>query len=292
VSDGDQLSLGLEVEEPDDGTVLERVLPVRIGTCGWSYQEWVGPFYPKGTKAGDMLGLYAKQFSTVEIDATYYRVLAPESTAAMAERTPPHFRFTVKLPGSATHLPADALELPDIAEFRESLVPLIEADKLGGVLAQFPNAFHPGPPAHRRLRILRETLPDVPFFAEFRHREWQTPETLELLETLDVGYVNVDLPQLEGLPHPSADATGALAYIRFHGRNAEKWWRGSNVTRYAYDYTPAELEPWAHRILDLAANSGAREVYAMFNNHANARAVHSARTLRKLLAQLALPDEA
>lgn len=281
-----QLTLGLDPGPPDDGAALERVLPVRIGTCGWSYADWVGPVYPKGTKSADMLRIYAQQFSTVEIDATYYRILPAATLASMADRTPARFRFSVKLPGSATHLPAEATEIPELEEFRGALQPLIDAGKLAGVLAQFPNAFHPGPAARRRLELLRTALDDVDLFAEFRHRDWQSDETLSFLRELGIAWVNVDLPHFSSLPHPSADATAVSAYVRFHGRNARDWWRGTNVTRYRYDYSADELEPWAHRIIDLAAAPGTRTVYAMFNNHANGRAVTSARLLRGLLAQL------
>jgi uncharacterized protein YecE (DUF72 family) len=285
-----QLALGLEPGPPEDGAALERALPVRIGTCGWSYVDWIGPVYPKGTKSGEMLQLYAQQFATAEIDATYYRVLPAATLARMAERTPANFRFSVKLPQSATHLPAEATEVPELDAFRRALQPLIDAGKLAGVLAQFPNAFRPGPGARRRLEMLRTALDDVDVFAEFRHREWQSDETLAFLRELEIAWVNVDLPHFASLPHPSSDATTPLAYVRFHGRNARDWWRGTNVTRYSYDYTAEELEPWAHRIIDLAAAPGTRMVYAMFNNHANGRAVFSARVLRSLLAQLVSHD--
>ncbi|MBV8222585.1 MAG: DUF72 domain-containing protein, partial [Candidatus Eremiobacteraeota bacterium] len=97
-----------------------RIVAVSIvvGTCGFSYRDWVGPFYPLGTKSADMLEYYARSFAAVEIDSTYYAIPKPELFARMAARTPERFIFTVKAPGSVTHVPADADPQPsEIAAF-------------------------------------------------------------------------------------------------------------------------------------------------------------------------------
>src|SRR6202042_1662088 len=120
--------------------------------------------------------------------------------------------------------------------------------------------------------------------AEFRHREWQTDETLQLLRGLDVGLVAVDEPQFDSLPRPLTDATSGIAYVRFHGRNYEQWWKGDNVTRYDYLYTAEELAPWAERIADLAANPEVREVFAFFNTHRQGQAARNAETFEAMLA--------
>jgi len=260
---------------------------VAVGTCGFSYNDWVGPVYPPGTKPGEMLASYARRFPTVEIDATYYRVPSLATFASMAARTPDDFRFSAKLPGTATHLPAPGTTgvHDDVRLFRHNLQPLIDAGKFACVLAQFPNSFHPNDATRGYLAQLRAALDDVPLVAEFRHREWQTNDTLTLLRDLTIGLANVDEPQFKTLLRASSDVTSPIAYIRFHGRNAATWWNGTNETRYDYLYTPAELEPWVERIADIAANDDVREIFAYFNNHRQGQAVRNAEMLEDLIAE-------
>jgi len=225
-----------------------------------------------------MLELYARRFAVVEIDSTYYRVPPPATFASMARRTPAAFRFTAKLPGTATHVPAEAAGAlhPDVAAFRAAIEPLREAGKFAAALMQFPTSFHPGDAARDHLVALRGALPDLPLVAEFRRRDWQSDETLRLLGELRIGLVNVDEPQFSTLMRPSADVTAEIAYVRFHGRNYAQWWKGDNVTRYDYLYTAEELEPWADRLVDVAASPRVREVLAFFNNHRRGQAVRNA----------------
>ncbi len=258
---------------------------VRVGTCGYSYKDWIGPLYPPKTAATEMLGLYARHFTTVEIDATYYRVLPQSTFESMAARTPDGFRFTAKLPSAGTHMPQPGQHHihEDVLAFRRNLEPLLDAGKFACVLAQFPNAFHPNEGTHSYLEMLRESLEGIPLVAEFRHREWQTDETLQLLRRLDVGLVNVDEPHFKTLFRESTDVTSSIAYVRFHGRNAKNWWRGTNESRYDYLYEPAELEPWAQRIVDISANPEVKEVLAFFNNHARGQAVKNAELFEDML---------
>lgn len=258
-----------------------------VGTCGYSYKDWVGPVYPPRTPPARMLDRYAHRFAAVEIDASYYRVPSAATFASMARRTPEGFRFTAKLPGTGTHVPEAATRAvhDDVRRFRENLTPLIEAKKFACALAQFPSAFRPSEATHAYLCALREVLAGVPMVAEFRHRDWQTHETLALLRALDVGFVNVDEPQFSSLLHPSSDASSAIAYVRFHGRSYRTWWKGTNATRYDYLYTAEELAPWADRLVDLAADPGVREVFAFFNNHARGQAVRNAEMLEAMLAE-------
>lgn len=259
---------------------------VTIGTCGYSYKDWVGPVYPAGTKPIDMLPLYARRFAIVEIDSTYYRVPSAAAFASMVRRSPEGFRFTAKLPSSGTHLPelGSRAVHDDVRLFRENLQPVVEAGRLAAVLAQFPNAFRPNDATRAYVGMLREAIPDVPLAAEFRHREWQTNDTLELLRALDVALVLVDEPHFKTLARESSDVTSDLAYIRLHGRNAQNWWRGTNASRYDYLYTAEELEPWVHRIVDVAANPDVKEVLAFLNNHPHGNAAKNAEMLRDLAA--------
>ncbi len=259
---------------------------IAVGTCGYSYKDWIGPVYRPGTPPGGMLAAYARRFTTVEIDSTYYRVPAAATFESMARRTPGDFRFTVKLPGTGTHVPDLSARIvhDDVRLFRRNLQPLIAAGKLVCVLAQFPNSFRPSAETHEYIEALREELCDLPLVAEFRHREWQTNDTLELLRGLHVGLVNVDQPHFRSLLRPSDDVTSPIAYVRFHGRNAKNWWNGTNETRYEYLYTAEELGPWADRLVDIAANPEVKEVLGFFNNHRRGNAVRNAEMFEAMLS--------
>jgi uncharacterized protein YecE (DUF72 family) len=260
---------------------------IHVGTCGYSYADWKGPFYPSDIRPAAMLDFYARTFTAVEIDATYYRVPGRATFASMAARVPPSFRFSVKLPGTATHLPQTEQRdvHPDVALLRRNIAPLIEAGLFAGALMQFPNSFHPTAGARTHIAALRDALPDLTLIAEFRNREWQTHETLAFLRELDIGWVNVDMPQFDSLLRPGTDVTSPIAYVRFHGRNYRTWWRGDNATRYDYDYQPDELGPWADRLVELAANPDVREVLGFFNNHRRGQAAHNAQTFSDLLRE-------
>jgi uncharacterized protein YecE (DUF72 family) len=231
-----------------------------------------------------MLPFYANRFRAVEIDSSYYGVPATRTVASMQSRTPPEFRFSFKAPQTVTHAPESAAGRvhDDARLLRETLEPLNASGKLACVLAQFPNGFRPSDKTREYLRAVAATLAGLPLVAEFRHREWQAPETLSLLRELGIGWCNVDMPRYDTLLTPSSDATSPIGYVRFHGRNAGQWWTGDNVTRYDYLYTPAELEPWTDRIAELEAQ--VEETYVFFNNHARGNAARNADDLEALLS--------
>jgi len=261
-------------------------LRVAVGTCGFSYADWVGPFYPPKTKPGEMLAEYARRFTVVEIDSSYYRVPSENTVRSWARRSPEDFRFSLKLPATVTHLPAAAYGTlhDDLHEFRRNVTPLADAGKLACVLLQFPNRFRPNEQTTEHIRRLRDALDDMRLVAEFRHREWQTHDTLVLLRDLQIGLVAVDEPEYASLPRPTTDVTSDLAYVRLHGRNAAAWWTGDNVTRYDYRYSLEELGPWADRIVDFSANPEVTEVLSFFNNHRRGAAAANAEMLEAMLA--------
>jgi uncharacterized protein YecE (DUF72 family) len=269
-----------------------RRVIVSVGTCGFSYKDWIGDFYPAGVKASAMLPLYAKRFPIVEIDSTYYGVPSEAAVESWNRRTPAGFRFTAKLPAAGTHPPTAGVGVlhDDVRAFRANLAPLVREKKLACALMQFPNSFRPGAEAERHLRMLCDVLDGMTLVAEFRHRDWQTNDTLQLLRSLGVGLVSVDEPELDTLLRPSTDITSNVAYVRFHGRNAKQWWKGDNVTRYDYDYSAEELGPWADRLIDTASNPQVTEVLAFFNNHRRGQAARNAEMFVQMLAER-FPDE-
>lgn len=252
---------------------------IYVGTSGYSFPDWVGPFYPPGLASREMLSFYGKHFRAVEINSTYYRIPPPLAMEHMAERTPPGFRFTVKLHGDHTHR---RTRDPAVLEsFLAALEPLERAGRFAGVLAQFPYSFRPSEEHRDYLRYLRESLGARPLFVEFRHDLWAKRETFALLDELSVGFCAVDEPKLPGLFPAIVRPTGPVGYIRFHGRNARDWWGGDGSQRYNYLYTDEELREWRGAIRSLEARS--RDTFVFFNNcHAGA-AVQNAMRMAELL---------
>src|SRR5579864_3678773 len=259
-------------------------MALHIGTCGFSYREWIGPFYPKGIASIDMLPYYAERFHAVEIDSTYYAIPKPQLFAGMDQRTPKQFLFTVKAPGSITHLPSDAVPDPhELTTFAAALEPIIVSGKLAAVLAQFPNSFRPSADAYRRLQHLRSAWSDINLIAEFRHRDWQSEATLERLRELSIGWCNVDEPRFRSLLRPGSEVTSPIGYIRFHGRNYAKWWKQELASheRYDYLYSATELTEWLPRIA--AVDEQAKEAYVFFNNHHLGKSATNAQQLAEML---------
>lgn len=271
--DSSERALGSTSLPPDrEGTI-------RIGTSGFSFADWVGPFYPPGTPRGRMLEFYQRHFSTVEINATYYRLPPPSTMQGMVKRTPPQFHFMVKLPGGVTHK-RDRDPEP-VEGFFRTIDPLRAAGRFTGALAQFPQSFQRNDEAQRYLSWVREAFPELPLFMEFRHESWRNPSTSAWLKDAGLGLCSVDEPDLPGLIPRWAERVGDVAYVRLHGRNARDWHEGGGL-RYNYLYTRPELDEWARQIRQLA--EGARQTYVFFNNCHAGHAVVNARMMKELLA--------
>ncbi|NOT34128.1 MAG: DUF72 domain-containing protein [Candidatus Eisenbacteria bacterium] len=253
---------------------------ILVGTSGYSFPDWPGRFYPEGMKSGDFLEFYARHFPAVEVNSTYYRIPPPRTLERMAAKTPPEFRFVVKLHGSMTHehsLGADA-----VASFRAMLEPLKQTGKFDGLLAQFPYGFHRTPANRLHLAAVRDAFADEPLFVEFRHDSWLAPEVVPALRERRIGWCAVDEPALPHLLPPVTHLTSEDAYVRFHGRNAATWYGGGGE-RYDWDYQVSELTDWVKKIGELADQ--ARRVYLFFNNCHAGQAARSAKLMQELLRQ-------
>ena len=258
---------------------LGRAGKIRVGTSGYSFADWVGAFYPEGTPRGRMLDEYVKHFDVVEINSSYYRIPAPGMFDRMERKTPPGFEFVVKLYKGMTHEIEDDDSMYRV--FAESVVPLKEAGKFGGYLAQFPWKFKKSDEALAHLSTLRERFGEDPLFVEFRHDSWIERATFEFLRELGIGYCSVDEPNLKGLVPPVVAATTDTGYVRFHGRNARNWWGRGGGDRYDYNYTREELSEWTKKLLELEAK--VNKVYAFFNN---CHAGHAARNAELMMGML------
>jgi len=259
-------------------TLAERV---RIGTSGYSFADWVGAFYPPGTRSSDFLSYYACHFDSVEVNSTYYRVPHPKVLEQMQRKTPVGFHFVVKLNGAMTHERSRDLSL--YRDFLAVLEPLKAAGKYDGLLAQFPTGYRRGPDTLAHLEVMRELLGDEPLHVEFRHRSWITPELGPWLRERRLGYCVVDEPQLPGLVPPDLLVTSNDAYVRLHGRNAQTWYGHGREARYDYDYSETELAEWLQKLRELADQ--ARRTYLFFNNCHAGQAARNAKLMQELMRQ-------
>jgi uncharacterized protein YecE (DUF72 family) len=253
---------------------------ILLGPSGFSYDDWIGTVYPADLPRREWLPFIAKQFGTIELNVTYYRVPEARTVKGWVSRTPDDFRFSVKAHQSLTH----EREAPDFAGFLESLAPLRDSNKLACVLAQFPYSFHPQRESRDYLGKLAQGMGEVPVVIEFRDSAWVTEETFEGLRRLGLGFCCVDEPRLQGLMPPVVRATGTVGYVRYHGRNAERWWEHENAwERYDYSYKEEELREWIPGLRELEADTEVTLVYA--NNHYRGQSISALRTLISLLAE-------
>jgi len=255
-------------------------MEIRIGTSGFSFDDWRGPFYPAGIDKSKLLEHYARFFPTVEINSTYYGIPRPMVMANMVKRTPDGFDFIIKVPGSFTHKRQDLEQ--DLAKFIEAIEPVAAAEKLSGLLAQFPYSFKFTRDNLDYVGLVREAFAPRPLFVEFRHRSWVNRTMYDGLRHDGTGYVCVDEPQLPGLLAPDLFATTDTAYLRLHGRNADQWWNGGAL-RYDYKYSPEELEQWRQKIARLAAKERVKKLFVFFNNCHLGQAPANAREMKELL---------
>jgi uncharacterized protein YecE (DUF72 family) len=254
---------------------------ILVGTSGFRFDDWVGPFYPVDLKPSDHFAWYLRHFPALEVNSTYYRIPSPSLFERWDRIAPKEYPFLVKLHGDVTHKrssPADSIRRLSLAT-----ASLRSSGKLAGWLAQFPWSFREGPEGRAYLARIRELLPEEdPLFVEFRHGAWDLPETYRFLEEEKIGFCSVDEPALPGLMPPSARTTNGIGYVRLHGRNAKAWWSaGDGSDRYDYLYSDEELGEWVERARDL--DRGAARTFVFFNNCYAGQAVRGAKRMQQLL---------
>jgi uncharacterized protein YecE (DUF72 family) len=288
-----------------------------VGTSSWADEGFVKHWYPKGLAARDRLGWYAERFEAVELNSSFYAIPSRENVKRWAETTPDGFSFDVKLHRLLSrHAPKPDALPPDMrgevelnergnviataAAQREltgrivsALEPLEAAGKLGAFLLQLTPGFDPRRNEISELDPIVEALGEGTLAVEFRHIGWmegeQEQRTLAELSERGAAYVCVDAPRERHVPiMPSVDAvtTKRLAYLRCHGRDADRYMRGRSVAeRFDYDYSKKELGEIGGRARELA--EAADQVHVMFNNNARDLAPKAAYTMRKdVLGQL------
>lgn len=258
-----------------DGTLM-------VGTCGYSYLEWIdGGFYPQGSRSADMLGLYGRCFSVVELNYTWYQMARADALARMVKTAPEHLRFAAKLTRSITHEREENWR-EQVRLYRRGVVPL--GQRLLAVLLQFPPDFGRSLDNRRFLAELLDELQGLPVAVEFRHVSWAVDPVFAELERRGVTLVTVDTPALPEL-FPALDVVTnpRLFYVRFHGRNLSGWRSGTMQKKFDYDYRESELRQWCETRLSSLLRGGERGLL-FFNNHVRAQAPRNGARLLDILA--------
>lgn len=208
---------------------------IHIGTMGWSYDFWVGNFYPEGS--GNLLTEYANNFDTVEIDNTFYRIPSKDTVIKWKEETPDDFIFSAKFPRKITHIK----KLQDCEEELKVFIEHISllGDKLGPLLLQFPWDFKP-----EYFEVLKDFLASLPdgyrFAVEVRNKKWLDEKLYGMLRDHGVALVLIDHPWMPEMNTITADFT----YIRWEGDRKKVNGRLGKVERER----SKEIMDWAGKI--------------------------------------------
>jgi uncharacterized protein YecE (DUF72 family) len=268
---------------------------MRVGTCGWSYKDWIGPFYPESMrdKRGGWLEYYGEFFPTVEIDSTYYTVPGERTIQAWIAKGKRigNFDFSLKMHKDVTHMRIlkDGERAAAAAkDFERNVVqPLAENTLLASVLIQLSPRFK-YEESEESLRHLETVLDRLDtdkhdYVVEFRHKSWldssnydYLPGVRDLLTLKNVAVCSLDSPYFPR----TETSTANHAYVRFHGRNYDIWWKGEEqmkdhrINRYDYLYKEEELEKWIPTIKEFDSKAEKTRIY--FNNHGKAKAARNA----------------
>jgi len=227
-----------------------------VGTSGFSYDQWKGPFYPEDLPSSKMLAYYATQLSTVEINNTFYRMPTSKTVLGWGEQVPDTFRFTLKAPQRITHRKAFDESQDSLSFFFKSASEL--GAKLGPVLFQFP------PWLKKDLAKLKTFLAALPkggrVAMEFRNASWFDDETYAALKDAGIALVLSETDE----ESPNLVVTGPWGYLRLR------------KTAYA----DGELKGWAERI----AAQPWEEAYVYFKHEDEGKGPAFARTFLSSLA--------
>ena len=234
-----------------------------IGTSGWHYEHWRGVFYPPDLRPKEYLAFYARYFSTVEVNNTFYQLPTAGTVRNWAATTPAGFTFALKASQYITH--RKRLKDPESTLGRFIGTVSLLGEKVGPLLFQLPPRFKVDLP---RLEVFLDALPRSGHYAfEFRDHSWFVSGVRDALIRHNAGFCLYDQA---GLVTP-VWITAPFVYVRLHG---------SGET-YQGRYSEEMLRPYAARILEWADEG--KQIFCYFNNDPMGNAVENARMLIEML---------
>ncbi len=250
----------LEIKRDQKMKHTDRIF---IGTSGWHYDHWKGPFYPDKTPGKEMLGHYIRHFRTTEINNTFYKLPSEKTLTDWRESTPEGFLFSVKASRFITHmkkLKDPELTLPSFLERIDLL-----GEKLGPVLFQLPPKWHFNPDRFRRFV---EALPEGHRYVfEFRDNSWVNSESLAIMADHGIALCIYDMAGETS----RKETPGAFVYLRLHGPEEN----------YGGSYDVQRLAGWAGAISSWAAMG--KGIFCYFDNDEAGNAPLNAARLRQML---------
>ena len=225
-----------------------------MGCVGWSYSEWVGPFYPSRVEASDYLGLYARVFDIVEIDSSFYAIPSQDMTRSWVAAAPEGFTFTAKFPKLITH-DKQFVQVDDPLRWFFASISLLRP-KLGPLVMQLPPRFSIAG-GRQPLEAFVDQLPSgYRYGIEFRNRSWFTPETYAWLSDRGIALCWSENDYVEVPPVVTTD----FVYLRFIGdRSLPK------LTGEIQRDRTAEIRKWHAEVQKVGES--VPDVYIFFNNH-------------------------
>ena len=247
-----------------------------LGTQGFAYPDWIGVFYPPGSKQEHYLPFYASVFDSVELDTTFYHPPRASVVRSWAKHTPAHFRFTAKVPQRITH----EAKLSSISEHMNQFVAALEplGERRGPLLVQLPAEFTRDDDTASVLdRFLTASPREARLAVEFRHPSWHTPVTYDLLRRHRAALAWTEWRELPRI----TEVTGDFLYLRWLGdrREIDKYDRVQIDRQSSFDAWEADLR----RVLPEV-----REVYGYFNNHWAGHSPASAHEMKQRLGLLSV----
>ena len=235
---------------------------IRIGTSGWHYASWRGPFFPSGLMVKHQLSYYASQFGTTELNGVFYRTPSTQAVTSWRDRTGHDFVFAWKASRFITHWRRLSPASADSVKLMDQRLSLL-GEKAGPVLFQLPPTMTAD---HERLarflKLLRRTRR---YTVEFRHPSWYTPRTMRLLADRNIALCISDH---RDAPSPW-ERTADFVYVRGHGPGGH----------YKGHYSEQTLRGWADDFLTWKQRGF--DVYAYFDNDQKSAAPADALSLKR-----------
>jgi len=252
------------------------MVDIHIGTAGWDYKDWIGPFYPKNLDRGKFLAFYSKYFDVNEINSTFYNLLSGETFKKWINKVPSNFQFILKVWKKITHEFDNPSLEDDIYTFQSNVKPFENMVK--GFLLQFPPWFKHSDNHFQHLSyIVRKFAKNYRIFIELRSNSWF--EELDLVKLIDGKNIILVTSYLENLK-PFYYPKQEVYYIRLIGDR--------EITKFDHLQKSQDIS-LSHlylNIKELQIVPNIREIFIIVNNHFSGFAPE---TVNQLKRELNLP---
>ncbi|MCD4653697.1 DUF72 domain-containing protein [bacterium] len=251
-----------------------------VGTSGYYYEDWRGLFYPKSLHRKDFLKYYCQYFNALELNTTFYQMPEKDKLIKYTDPDLQPLVLSMKAHRDITHGHAGTQVL---REFMTEIKPVIECGILKILLFQFPFSFCYSEKAWDKIIMISREVPRIKPVIEFRHKSWFQEDILLRIRDLGIAVCAIDMPRLGKLPGQQLPITCSPAYMRFHGRNKDKWWDHKEPwERYDYLYTEKDLTKLIPSIREWIEKQ--TTAYIFFNNHYQGQAIKNAQLMMAFFA--------